>query len=517
MKNRIELIFVLIVLVSFPQLSHASNLFTLDIQFKSEPKLVLTHIQAIDKQFKVQADSIAPDTSEMRNITSVQMAKEMVPGWNVGNSLEALPSEISWGNPKITQILIDAVKASGFNSIRIPVAWSKFTDAANYVIDEAWLDRVEDVVNYVLSNGMYAIINEHWDNGWIEPTYSKQDEVNKRLAAMWKQIATRFRDYDDHLLFAGTNEVHVGYGTPTKEYYTVQNSYNQTFVNAVRSTGGRNYYRHIVVQGYNTNIDHTINYFVIPHDVVSNRLFVEVHYYDPYNFTLNENSKITQWGKYATVPSKTETWANEAYADAQFKKMKTKFIDKGYAVILGEYGAIARTNLGSDALNAEHAEFRKYYIEYITGSIVKNGLVPYYWDNGGIGNNGFGLFNRANTTQAYPDIVEAIINAADTSGVGTAIGTLEQKPANFSLSQNYPNPFNPETMIAYQLPSAGHVTLKIYDILGREVATLVNNFQNAGNHTVQLSTNDYRLSSGIYIYKISVNDFQSVKKMILMK
>jgi endoglucanase len=108
------------------------------------------------------------------------------------------------------------------------------------MIDASWLDRVEEVVNYVLSDGMYVIINEHWDNGWIQPTYAQQEYVNNRLAAMWQQIAVRFRDYDDHLLFAGTNEVMVtnDYGTPIKEYYTVQNSYNQTFVNTVRSTGG---------------------------------------------------------------------------------------------------------------------------------------------------------------------------------------------------------------------------------------------------------------------------------------
>ena len=145
---------------------------------------------------------------------------------------------------------------------------------------------------------------------------------------MWRQIAIRFRNYDDHLLFAGANEVMVDgdYSTPKTEYYTVQNSFNQTFVSTVRSTGGRNAYRHLVVQGFNTNIDHTINFFKTPIDVIANRLMVEVHYYDPYNFTLNENTTLIQWGKNATDPSKTETWANEAYADGQFQKMKTKQI-----------------------------------------------------------------------------------------------------------------------------------------------------------------------------------------------
>ena len=128
-------------------------------------------------------------------------------------------------------------------------------------------------------------------------------------------------------------------------------------MNAVRSTGGRNYYRYLLVQGFNTNIDHTNNYFVMPADVTEKRLMVEVHYYDPYNFTINANSNITQWGKWATNPSKRETWANESYADNQFQKMKTKFIDKGYAVVLGEYGVISRLNLGSKELNDEFARF----------------------------------------------------------------------------------------------------------------------------------------------------------------
>lgn len=464
---------------------------------------------------KTQTDSIPPDNSDMRNLTSYQLSKEMIPGWNVGNSLEAIGGETAWGNPKISQRLIDSVKAAGFNSVRIPVAWSKFTDASTFTIDESWLWRVEEVVNYVLNNGMYAIINEHWDNGWIEPTYAKQKEVNDRLAAMWEQIAVYFRDYDDHLLFAGTNEVHVGYNTPTKEYYTVQNSFNQTFVNAVRSTGGRNHYRHLLVQGYNTNIDHTNNYFIMPTDVVDKRLMVEVHYYDPYDFTLNTSSNITQWGKYATDPNKTQTWANEAWADGQFQKMKTKFIDKGYGVVLGEYGVIARLNLGSDALNNEYEGYRKYYMNYVTGSMVRHGLVPYYWDNGGTGNYGFGIFNRLNGVQEYPDIVKAIMDAVD-SNLVTGINIIDSMPEKFSLLQNYPNPFNPVTTISYLLHRTSSVTLKIFDILGHEIDTLIKNkIEPAGLH--EISFNAVNLPSGIYFYSLYTGNYSNSKKMILIK
>lgn len=154
-------------------------------------------------------DSIAPDQTGMRNLSSVDLAKEMKLGWNVGNSLEAIGGETAWGNPKITQRLIDSIKAAGFNAVRIPVAWSRFSDAATFKIDTAWMSRVGEVVNYVLKNNMYAIVNIHWDNGWMQPTYAQQEYVNTRLSVMWRQIAIRFRNYDDRLLFAGTNEVMV--------------------------------------------------------------------------------------------------------------------------------------------------------------------------------------------------------------------------------------------------------------------------------------------------------------------
>jgi endoglucanase len=229
--------------------------------------------------------------------------------------------------------------------------------------------------------------------------------VNNRLAIMWQQIATHFKGYDHRLLFAGTNEVMVDhdYSTPTPEYYGVQNSFNQTFVDTVRATGGENATRFLVVQGFNTNIDHTVNFAKIPRDTVENRLLMEVHYYDPYNFTLNNKSKITQWGKLATDSNAVESWADEKFADAQFQKMKTRFVDQGVGVILGEYGAIARPDIKG------HNVFRTYWTGYITESAIKHQLVPVYWDNGYAGVNGTGIFNRRTGAQVDPDIVNAIV------------------------------------------------------------------------------------------------------------
>ena len=271
------------------------------------------------------------------------------------------------------------------------------------------MNRVEEVVNYALDNELYVVMNEHWDGGWMQPTANDQEYVTNRLEAMWTQIASRFRDYGDHLLFAGSNEVMVegDYGTPTEEFYTVQNSFNQTFVNTVRATGGKNVYRFLVVQGFNTNIDHTVNFAEIPQDVVNHKLMMEVHYYDPYNFALNENSDITQWGNEAADPSKVESWANETYVNGQFQKMKTNFIDEGIAVILGEYGAISRTDVEG------HDVYRQYYNSYITQAAAQIGLTPFYWDNGYAGNHGFALFERATGTVIEPELLNSIIAAVN--------------------------------------------------------------------------------------------------------
>lgn len=348
---------------------------------------------------------------------AIAFARKMGVGWNLGNSLEAIGSggpgvETAWGNPVVTRDLINDVKAAGFDTIRIPVAWSKFSDPDNFVIDTAWMNRVEEVVNYALNADMYTIINIHWDGGWMQPTCAEQAYVINRLEAMWSQIATRFRAYDHRLLFAGTNEVMVegDYGTPTLEYHTVQNNFNQAFVNAVRATGdgnadandgNANANRYLVVQGFNTNIDHTVNFAVMPDDTIGDRLMMEVHYYDPFNFTINVKDVTTAW------PSAAETWANESRVDAQFQKMKTNFVDRGIPVILGEYGVISRQNISG------HEASRINWNRYVTRSAIDHGMVPVYWDNGFTGNHGMGLFDRATGDPVYPAIIDVIVTADD--------------------------------------------------------------------------------------------------------
>jgi len=338
----------------------------------------------------------------MRDITSVDLSKLMAPGINLGNTLEAIPSEWSWGAPATTQATMDGYKAAGFKTVRIPVAWSQYADADNN-ISPTWLARVKQVVDYARKSGLYVMINVHWDGGWLNhPTYDTQAATDAKLTRFWIQIANTFKDYDDYLLFAGTNEVGMDapWGTPiSPEWAAVQNGYNQTFVNAVRATGGNNARRHLVVQAYFTNIDNAVAINTVPTDTIANRLFMEVHYYDPYDFTLNGDSNIWQWGAGATDPSAVETWADEPWVDNELQKMKTKFVDQGIPVIVGEYGAYSKARF------PDMPRYRRAWADYITRSMVQHGAVPVWWDTGE-------LVDRVTGAQKVPDVISTIVNAA---------------------------------------------------------------------------------------------------------
>jgi endoglucanase len=356
------------------------------------------------------------------NSDAMAISGKMIGGWNLGNSLEATgvnngvvtANETLWGNAKTTKTLIDAVKAAGFNTVRIPCAWSGYIeDPVTYKIKESWLARVKEVVDYCVENEMYAIVNIHWDGGWLEehPLYSHQSEVNTKQKALWEQIAVYFRDYDEHLLFAGTNEVHANYGNPTSEHLEVQHTYNQTFVDAVRSTGGRNSWRTLVIQAFNTNISHAVNYLTLPDDTpgTTNRMMAEVHFYDPYDFTLDATSSKYLWGAAYAGNEHTSNFGQEAWVDEAFESMKTKFINNGIPVILGEYAASLRSSLATGL--ADHIASRNHYLNYVTKSAKDHGMIPVYWDAGFTGNNGSGLFDRATGDVVHADALEAIVSA----------------------------------------------------------------------------------------------------------
>nr|WP_315200119.1 cellulase family glycosylhydrolase [uncultured Flavobacterium sp.] len=358
---------------------------------------------------------IADDVTGMTS-TAVQLAAKMKLGWNIGNSLEATPgSETAWGNPKATKALIDLVKANGFNAIRIPCSWNQYANATTAQINATWLARVKEVVKYCVDNDMYVIVNIHWDGGWLENNINEtsKEATNAKQKAFWEQIATQLRDFDEHVLFASANEPAVENATQM----AVLKSYHQTFIDAVRSTGGKNAYRNLVIQGPTTDIEKTNKLMTtLPTDPMANRMMVEVHYYGPWSFA--GLTKDETWGKMfyywgAGYHSTTDIghnsdWGEEAFLESSFKLMKTQFVDKNIPVILGEFGAIRRTNLTGDDLTL-HLSSRAYYIKNVVKQAKANGLIPFYWDEGSLTNNGFGIFKRSDNTVFDTKILEALL------------------------------------------------------------------------------------------------------------
>jgi endoglucanase len=386
--------------------------------------------------------------------TATQVANQIRLGWNLGNTLEAQCGETAWGNPMANQQLINAVRAAGFNTIRIPGGWDCHANQSTMTIDAAWMARVKQVVDYAYGQGMYVILNIHWDGGWLQdhPTFAFQTAVNQKQSAYWTQIATTFRDYNERLLFAGTNEVHADFGTPTSEHITVQQSYNQTFVNAVRATGGNNASRTLIVQVYNTNIWHGLDFFSLPTDTIANRFIVEVHHYDPYDFTLNPSGPCLFWG--APFPSQSAcTWAQEAYHDDLFSRVRVKWVDQGVPVIIGEYGVATRPNL--------NAESRQYYLEYVNRAAAANGLKTFYWDNGvqPTQTNGFALFDRNNGAITDSGALNAIRRGAGVGTPGTFALTVTRGGAGSGTVTSSPSGINCGSTCSANYSSGTSVTL----------------------------------------------------------
>ena len=374
--------------------------------------------------FSVQAAK--KDTTSFEDLNQSQIVEAMGPGWNLGNQLESVtdnvPEETNWGNPVITEKLIQSVKAAGFKSIRIPVSYfAKIDDDKDYTIDSKWLDRVQEVVDYCIKNDLYAVINIHGDGyntidgSWLLCNGKNQTEIKKKYKKVWKQIAERFKNYDEHLLFESMNEEFDGsYSEPNKEYYQNINDYNQIFVDTVRKTGDNNTKRWLIIPGWNTNIDYTAGdygfklptdqYRDKPIDKEEQRIMISVHYYSPWDFCGGENGVITQWGNEADDPSKTSTTCDETYMKNQLNLMKTTFADKGYPVFIGEYGSIDKTSYDS-----ENEYYRAYFARKLCQLSRKNGCIPMYWDNGYNGVHGFGLFDRTTCEVTQPVIIDAIM------------------------------------------------------------------------------------------------------------
>jgi endoglucanase len=224
-----------------------------------------------------------------------------------------------------------------------------------------------------------------------------------QFKAVWAQIATRFKDYDNHLIFESMNEVMVDYNDPKQSYLDEINDLNQAFVDTVRATSGNNGNRCLVVPGYNTNITYTIRGFVTPKDTSAGKLILSDHYYDPYDFAGAANTHA--WG---TGNAGIDSYGQEDSVRQQFGDLKSTYVDKGLPVILGEYGAVNQSG---------YEKYRRYYMEYVTKAAHDAGIAPFFWDNGssGSGSDAFGLITRSSGAVMYPTILEAMTRAVTSS------------------------------------------------------------------------------------------------------
>lgn len=355
---------------------------------------------------------LATDTIGMES-TATQIASKIKIGFNIGNTLEAMggKSETYWGNPKITKEFVAFVKQSGFSAVRLPVSWDQYANQTTAEIDPTWLNRVKEVVQYCVDNNLYVIVNIHWDGGWLENNVvpAKQEQNNAKQKAFWEQIATQLRDFDERVLFASANEPNV----ETAEQMGVLLAYHQTFIDTVRATGGKNAQRVLIVQGPSTDIEKTNTLMTtMPTDSVANRLMAEIHFYSPWNYTgmtkdESWGNQFFYWGKgfhSTTDTAHNPTWGEEDYVDQQFKSMKTKFVDKGIPVIMGEFGTGVRKNLTGADLQL-HLDGRAYYLGYVTKQAIANGMVPFLWDIGE-------LLDRTNNKVLDQQAFDALMDGA---------------------------------------------------------------------------------------------------------
>jgi aryl-phospho-beta-D-glucosidase BglC (GH1 family) len=349
--------------------------------------------------------------------TPVELAAKMQMGINIGNTMES-PKEAEWVNSKITLSYVQFLKQLGFNTVRLPTGWvwSHLSDPDKMKIDPAWLDRVKEVVGWCVANDMYVILNAHGDNGWLERSVNKtkKDSINAKQKAIWEQIATTMRDFDEHLIFAGTNEPSVG----DAEQMGILNGYHETFIKAVRSTGGKNSYRVLVVQGPSTDIIRTSQLMTpttLPHDPVPNRLMLEVHFYGPWHFNLpqdglyNATSKASYYwgaGNHSIIePERNAPDGEEDELMVEIGKIK-KFVDAGIPVMLGEYGTWRRTAEynGQIPLDTEmHNKSVDAWATFVTKTARANGIIPFWWEIGF-------MLDRANNVvkdQAMLDAIKA--------------------------------------------------------------------------------------------------------------
>lgn len=356
----------------------------------------------ITENAKTEIELSENPNKDMEGMNAMDIVKDMRIGWNIGNTLDSTRTDLTrldqpykfetaWGNPSVQQELIDTILDSGFNVIRIPVSWTNhLAPAPEYTITESWMKRVKEVVDYAYNKGAYVILNIHHED-WNYPYYDNLDAASIQMEAVWKQIAEEFKDYDEHLIFEGQNEprkvgTNLEWNGGDAEGWEVVNELNKVFIDTVRSTGGSNPYRMLMIPGYAANCSVGIKHIEIPEN--DNRVIISVHAYEPYDFALNVNGR--------------SEWQQDTVAiDNLMNNLKSLFLDKDIPVIIGEFGAMNKNN------EPERVAWAKYYV----GAAKKIGVPCIWWDNGLFEGNGerFGLFDRHSYECKYPDLLAALM------------------------------------------------------------------------------------------------------------
>ncbi len=327
----------------------------------------------------------------MSGKSAKEIAASMYAGINIGNTMECPGKEGDWSIP-VNEKYVAALASLGFNAVRIPCAWD--SHANDGVIDAAWLDRVDEVVGWVIGNGMYALLNIHWDGGWLENSCKEgyDEAVDMKQRDYWTQIANKLNHYDQRLLLAAMNEPNVDETSKATKERSMDAimKYEQTMLNAVRATGDNNLDRILVMSVPNTSIEFgTGGYYHLPTDVVADRMMVEAHFYGPYNFNMME--KDESWGKYAWYWGKdnhvagsdrNSSWGEEAWVKEQFQMMKKHFIDNGIPGITGEYCVCANRENDPGIDKEKWYASVKLWNKVVTEESKNAGMVPFFWEIG---------------------------------------------------------------------------------------------------------------------------------------
>lgn len=390
------------------------------------PTMTITPTAALTKEQAVTTYEI-PDVDitpmDILYSESFQFVKNMKIGWNLGNTFDAytdnpwfsdeLGYETAWSGVVTSQKMIDTLKEAGFNSIRIPVSWHNHVSGDDFIISEAWLNRVQEVIDYAYSEGMYIILNTHHDvsEAYYYPDNKHMDSSIKYMVSIWSQLAKRFAEYDEHLIFESMNEPRL-VGTNYEWWLDINNescidavktinALNQIFVDSVRNGEGNNNTRYLMVPGYGASAQGAlIDEFDLPKDIVKDKLIVSVHAYTPYNFALQAPAESGSTSQFSLDNQISVKDINQ-FMD----QLYNKYIINGVPVVIGEFGARDKNDN-----TQERIDYAAYYIAYARA----RGMTCLWWDNNSFSGNGenFGLLDRTTVTWKYKEIVDSLMKYA---------------------------------------------------------------------------------------------------------